>query len=77
MHAIIRVDIIYDAAKNARNIALRDLSFERALAFDFIGATYLIDDRHDYHEVLRIASVIWMIDCITCVLWKRRLAFAW
>ncbi len=49
------MDITYDAAKNARNIALRDLSFERAVAFDFISATYLIDDRHDYHEVRWIA----------------------
>ncbi len=55
MHTIIRVDITYDPAKNSRNIALRGLSFERAAAFDFLGATYLIDDRREYREVRRIA----------------------
>jgi len=49
------MDITYDPVKNARNIALRDLSFERAAEFEFTGATYLIDDRRDYNEVRRIA----------------------
>jgi uncharacterized DUF497 family protein len=49
------LDITYDPAKNARNIADRALSFERAAEFDFLGATYLIDDRREYDEVRRIA----------------------
>ena len=34
---------------------MRGLSFERVAAFDFLGATYLIDDRREYPEVRRIA----------------------
>ena len=49
------MEITYDPAKNLRNIALRGLSFERVVDFDFLGATYLIDDRREYPEVRRIA----------------------
>ena len=55
MHAIIRVEITYDPAKNLRNIALRGLSFERVVEFDFLGATYLIDDRRESHEARWVA----------------------
>lgn len=49
------MDITYDPDKNARNIALRDLSFEQVAGFEFTSATYLIDERHDYNEVRWIA----------------------
>ena len=49
------MEITYDPAKNLRNIALRGLSFERVVEFDFLGSTYLIDDRREYPEVRRIA----------------------
>jgi uncharacterized DUF497 family protein len=44
------VEISYDPKKNARNIAKRGLSFDRARDFDFDGATILEDDRIDYGE---------------------------
>jgi hypothetical protein len=47
--------IDFDPAKNARNIHDRGLSFDRAKEFDFLSATYLIDDRQDYGELRRIA----------------------
>jgi uncharacterized DUF497 family protein len=49
------VEITYDPAKNLRNIALRGLNFERVVDFDFLDATYLIDDRREYPETRRIA----------------------
>jgi uncharacterized protein len=45
------VEIIFDAAKNERNIATRGLSLERAAEFDFLQAKTLIDDRRDYGEI--------------------------
>lgn len=77
MHAIIRVEITYDPAKNRRNIALRGLSFERVAAFDFLDATYLIDDRREYPEVRRIAIGYLEGRLHHLCLWKRRRAFAW
>lgn len=47
--------ISYDPAKSDKNIRERGLSFERAAGFDFETATYLVDDRHDYGELRRIA----------------------
>ncbi|MDO9107338.1 MAG: BrnT family toxin [Methylovulum sp.] len=47
--------IEFDPNKNAKNIQERHLSFERAIEFDFISATYLIDDRKNYGEVRYIA----------------------
>jgi uncharacterized DUF497 family protein len=47
--------IEFDAVKNARNIAERNLSFELAAEFDFQSATFLVDARHDYGEVRYIA----------------------
>ena len=46
----------FDPDKNVRNIRERDLSFERAAAFDFDTAAYLTDDRQDYGEY-RIVAV--------------------
>jgi hypothetical protein len=42
--------IEFDPTKNARNIRGRDLSFERAVEFDFDTALYTVDNRHDYGE---------------------------
>ncbi|NOT84927.1 MAG: BrnT family toxin [Methylococcaceae bacterium] len=47
--------IDFDPVKNAKNIRERDLSFERVAEFDFISATYLIDNRQDYGETRQIA----------------------
>lgn len=49
------MQITFDLAKNARNIRERGLSFERAAEFDFERSTFLLDERHDYGEVRRIA----------------------
>ena len=45
------MEITYDSAKNASNIELRGLSFERAADFDFQTAVFTVDDRHDYGEM--------------------------
>ena len=37
------MDISFDAAKNDRNIALRGISFERAMAFEWDGALIVED----------------------------------
>lgn len=47
--------IEFDAAKNERNIAERNLSFERAAEFDFGGAIVEVDDRKVYPEVRYVA----------------------
>jgi uncharacterized DUF497 family protein len=44
------VDIIFDAAKNARNIATRGISFEQALTFEWDMALIVADTRRDYGE---------------------------
>ena len=44
------MEITYDPAKNAKNIELRGLSFERAAEFDFQTAAFAVDDRHDFGE---------------------------
>jgi uncharacterized DUF497 family protein len=44
------VAIIFDPAKNARNVRERGLSFERVEDFDFGTAAFKIDDRRDYGE---------------------------
>ena len=42
--------IEFDPRKNARNIAVRGLSFARAADFDFDSALIVVDDRRDYGE---------------------------
>lgn len=42
--------IEYDAAKNARNIALRGIDFSQAVDFDLDSALVLPDERRDYGE---------------------------
>ncbi len=44
------MDITFDPAKNARNIAERGLSFARAAAFDFTTALIRQDTRQTYPE---------------------------
>lgn len=44
------MDISYDPAKNERNIAERNLSFERVREFDFSTAVISPDTRRDYGE---------------------------
>jgi uncharacterized DUF497 family protein len=50
VHTVIRVEISYDPAKNARNIANRGLSFDRAVEFDFETALFEVDARRNYGE---------------------------
>lgn len=47
--------IDFDPVKNAKNIRERGLNFERVAEFDFISATYITDDRHDYGQTRQIA----------------------
>lgn len=42
--------IEYDRAKNLRNIAQRGLPFDAASQFDFVSATFELDQRHEYGE---------------------------
>jgi uncharacterized DUF497 family protein len=44
------VDISFDAAKEARNIATRGISFEQAIAFEWDTALIVADTRKDYGE---------------------------
>lgn len=50
------MEITYDSRKNTNNIALRGLSFDRAIDFDFPTAVIWIDARKDYPEV-RISAL--------------------
>jgi len=45
------MDINYDAAKNSKNIAERNLSFDMVARFDFDTAHVYVDDRRDYGEI--------------------------
>ena len=47
--------IDFSPTKNAKNILERGLSFERVAEFDFLSATFLIDERQDYGEQRQIA----------------------
>ena len=44
------MEVSFDPAKNAQNLALRGLSFERAARFEFATAWIVLDDRKDYGE---------------------------
>jgi uncharacterized DUF497 family protein len=44
------VYISFDAAKNARNIAARGISFEQAIEFEWGSALIIADTRRDYGE---------------------------
>lgn len=43
--------ITYNSAKNQRNVALRSLSFDQVIEFDFETAMIAADNRKDYGEV--------------------------
>lgn len=45
------VEITYDQAKNAANVALGRPSFEDVARFDFQTALFTVDDRRDYGEI--------------------------
>lgn len=45
------MEITFDPAKSARNIELRDLSFERVVDFEFETALFSPDQRRDYGEM--------------------------
>jgi uncharacterized protein len=47
--------VTYDPCKNGRNVALRGLSFERAVDLDWETARVREDDRQDYVETRLIA----------------------
>ncbi len=49
------MDIDYDPAKNACNIAERGLPFNRVARFDFESALFSVDTRRDYGETRRRA----------------------
>lgn len=51
MHTINTFELTYDAAKSARNVVQRGLSFELARTFDFQAALFTVDERKDYGEV--------------------------
>jgi len=49
------MEISFDPAKNARNIAERGLNFERAAEVDFNTADVAVDARRDYGETRYVA----------------------
>jgi hypothetical protein len=53
------MEITFDPAKNARNIELRDLSFELVVGFEFETALFSPDYRRDYGEA-RIRALGWL-----------------
>jgi uncharacterized DUF497 family protein len=57
VHTIKSVDITYDAAKNARNIAERGLSFDRAADFDFRGARFAFQERGGELRVVAVGNL--------------------
>lgn len=44
------MEVSFDPTKNAQNIELRGLSFERVAEFEFATAWILVDNRKDYGE---------------------------
>jgi uncharacterized DUF497 family protein len=51
------MDITYDAAKNARNIAERGLSFDRAADFDFQSANFAFQERGGELRVVAVGNL--------------------
>jgi len=45
------MEIVFDPAKNARNLRVRELPFERVVDFDFGSALFTEDARRDYGEI--------------------------
>jgi len=44
------MEVSFDPVKNAQNIEVRGLSFERVVEFEFATAWVVVDDRKDYGE---------------------------
>lgn len=55
VYTIRSMEITYDPAKNARNLAERGLSFDRVADFDFGTSVVWQDDRRAYPEARFIA----------------------
>lgn len=49
------MEISYDPRKDARNVAVRGLSFDLVKLMDFDAALVKVDDRNDYGEIRYIA----------------------
>jgi uncharacterized DUF497 family protein len=49
------MEISYDPRKDARNVAVRGLSFDLVRLMDFDAALVKVDDRNDYGEIRYIA----------------------
>lgn len=49
------MEIEFDPVKDERNRRERNLAFERARDFDFVTASYFLDERRHYGEIRRIA----------------------
>ncbi len=64
--------LIYDPAKNAKNIAERGLSFERAVDFDFETALTWVDNRKAYGET-RLCSIGWLDDRLHSIAYTPRM----
>jgi uncharacterized DUF497 family protein len=64
------MEITFDPKKNAENIRLRGLSFDRVANFDFETATYRIDNRQDYGK-MRIHSLGYLDNRIHALVFTR------
>jgi len=51
VYTITHMKLTYDPEKDARNLALRGISFEEAVNFDFSDALIWQDDRENYQEI--------------------------
>lgn len=65
------MEIGFDPAKNANNIALRGLSFERVAEFDFQTAVLTVDSRHDYGET-RMTAIGKLDDVLHILIFTMR-----
>ena len=45
------MEVSYDPAKNDHNLAIRGLSFDKVVEFEFETAVFTIDTRRDYGEI--------------------------
>ena len=45
------MEVSYDPAKNKHNLAIRGLSFNKVVEFEFETAVFTIDTRRDYGEI--------------------------
>lgn len=66
------MDISFDAAKNARNIATRGISFEQAIEFEWETALIVSDTRKDYGErrFQALGLIAQRLHVLVFTLWK-------